>query len=102
VPGERLTLDQALTAYTEGPARLAGTWPRLGRLAPGAIADLALWNADLHRLPPAALYDARVELTLLEGEIVFRREASSTSPAGSPVHGSELSAGAEFSSGVRR
>lgn len=100
VPGERLTLDQALTAYTEGPARLAGTWPRLGRIAPGAIADLALWNADLHRLEPAALYDARVELTLLDGEIVFRREPSGTSSAGS--HGSEPAAAAEFSSGVRR
>ena len=74
VAGERLTLDQALTAYTEGPARLAGTWPRLGRLAPGATADLALWSADLHRLAPALLARAQVMATVLEGDIVFRRE----------------------------
>jgi len=79
VPGERLTLDQALTAYTEGPARLAGTWPRLGRLAPGATADLALWSADLHRLAPAALAGARVMATVLEGDIVFRREEGAVS-----------------------
>jgi hypothetical protein len=74
VPGERLTLDQALAAYTEGPARLASTWPRLGRLAPGATADLALWSADLHRLAPAELAGAQVMATILEGDIVFRRE----------------------------
>ena len=72
-PAQRLTLDQALAAYTEGPARLAGTWPRLGRIAPGATADLAVWSADLHRLPHASLGEAKVMVTVMEGEIVFRR-----------------------------
>lgn len=74
IPAQRLTLDQALAAYTEGPARLAGTWPRLGRLAPGATADLAVWSADLHRLPPASLARAKVTATVMEGAIVFRRD----------------------------
>src|SRR5262245_28702757 len=93
VPAERLTLDQALTAYTEGPARLAGTWPGLGRLAPGAIADLALWSVDLHRLAPAALGDARVDLTLMDGEIVFRRETAGASLAPPDVAAAATSGG---------
>ncbi len=72
-PAQRLTLDQALAAYTEGPARLAGTWPRLGRIAPGATADLAVWSADLHRLPHPSLAQAKVMVTVMEGAIVFRR-----------------------------
>ena len=70
VPGQRVPLDVALAAYTSGPARLAGSWPRLGRLAPGARADLVVWSADLHRLEPGALRDAFARLTLLEGEVV--------------------------------
>jgi len=48
VPGECLDLDATLTAYTEGPARLAGMWPRLGTLEAGALADVVVWNTDLH------------------------------------------------------
>lgn len=87
VPAERLTLDQAIAAYTEGPARLAGGWPRLGRIAPGATADLAVWNADLHRLPPPALAEAWVAATVMEGEIVHRRESAVREPAAAGAAG---------------
>jgi hypothetical protein len=73
VPAERVSLDAALGAYTEGAARLAGSWPRLGRIAPGATADLAVWNADLHRLAPGQLVGARVMATLMDGAVVFER-----------------------------
>ena len=82
VPGQRVTLDAALTAYTSGPARLAGSWPRLGRLAPGATADLVVWSDDLHRLPPGALRQAFPRLTVLEGEVVH--EAAGT-PGSDPL-----------------
>jgi len=75
-PAQRLTLDQALTAYTEGPARLAGAWPRLGRIAPGATADLAVWSADLHRIPTVGLSTAKVVATVMEGAIVFQRDGA--------------------------
>jgi hypothetical protein len=72
-PDERLTLDQALSAYTEGPARLAGTWPSLGRLAPGAEADLVVWSEDLHALEPARLAGVGPAATVIAGEILFQR-----------------------------
>jgi len=68
---QKTSLDQALTGYTEGPARLAGLWPRHGRLAAGAVADLVIWNADLHSLAGDRLADARPASTLLGGEIGF-------------------------------
>ena len=80
VPAERMPLDAALGAYTEGATRLAGSWPRLGRIAPGAIADLAVWNTDLHRLAPERLADARVTATVMEGAVVFER-APDAAPA---------------------
>ncbi len=93
VPGERLGLDAALTAYTEGPARASGAWPRLGRIAPGAIADLALWSTDLHRAAPGDLAGVRVIATLMEGEVVFERGARSATqdaaeqPVAAPARG---------------
>jgi predicted amidohydrolase YtcJ len=68
---QRITLDEALAAYTEGPARLAGSWPDHGRLAPGAVADLVVWSADLHALDADALRGARPRLTLVGGDVVY-------------------------------
>jgi predicted amidohydrolase YtcJ len=95
-PSQRLTLDQALAAYTEGPARLAGTWPRLGRIAVGATADLAIWSDDLHRLPHAALARARVMATVMEGAVVFRREdvEPGAATAGAGARGVAVGSGA--------
>ena len=69
-PGEKLSLDVALTASTEGPARLAGNWPALGRLATGAEADVVLWDRDLHACPPERLHEAKSALTIVAGRIV--------------------------------
>lgn len=74
-PEQRLTLDQALVAYTEGPARLAGQWPRVGRLAAGAAADLVVWDSDLHARRADDLWQARPFLTAVAGTIVFDAEA---------------------------
>jgi predicted amidohydrolase YtcJ len=68
-PHQRVTLDVALTAYTEGPARLAGTWPRTGTLRPGAVADLVVWNSDLHATPPSRLGEAAPVATVIDGRV---------------------------------
>jgi predicted amidohydrolase YtcJ len=72
-PGQRIGWDAALAAYTEGPARLAGWWPMVGRLAEGACADLVIWSHDLHRLPPERAREVAPLWTVLEGEVVFQR-----------------------------
>ena len=79
-PHQCLTLDEALSAYTEGPSRLAGTWPRVGTLRPGAAADLVVWNADLHALPPSRLGAAAAAATVVAGRLVWSA-ASETAPA---------------------
>jgi predicted amidohydrolase YtcJ len=75
VPEQRLSLDQALAAYTEGAARLAGWWPAVGSLSAGAVADLVVWNADLHRLDPSELRLAHPVFTVLGGRVVHPRGA---------------------------
>jgi len=82
VPEQRVSLDEALSAYTEGAARLGGVWPRLGSLRPGSHADFALWSDDLHALPPERLGEARVALTAIGGRIVHEARALAAAPAG--------------------
>jgi predicted amidohydrolase YtcJ len=79
-PEQKTSLDQALTAYTAGPARLAGLWPRFGRLAVGSVADLVIWNGDLHSLPPERLAEIRPASTLLGGEVGFVSAGSLGAP----------------------
>ncbi len=76
VPEQRVSLDEALVAYTEAPARLSMSWPRLGRLDVGAVADLVVWSGDLHDTPPADLWRVRPRLTVVGGEVVFDDEAA--------------------------
>lgn len=80
-PEQCLPLDAALHAYTAGAAALAAGRLGSGRLEPGAMADLVVWDRDLHAAPGAALGSARPVLTALGGEIVYDSR-SSASPSG--------------------
>jgi predicted amidohydrolase YtcJ len=75
VPGERLTLDEALLAYTRGGAALAGRRGALGRIAPGLPADLVVWDRDLHAAPACLLHEVAPTCTLVAGRIVHRGTA---------------------------
>ncbi len=74
VPEEKITVEEALRAYTAGNAYGIFAEGRRGRLAPGYLADLVLLDRDLTRIPPATIDQARVEATVVGGRVVFDRE----------------------------
>ncbi len=69
--------ELALSTITHNAARQLGLQDRIGSIAPGKDADLAIFNA--HPLNSFA----RCEMTLIEGEVFFLRDAHPTamSPA---------------------
>lgn len=71
-PEQRLDLAEALQAYTLGPAYAAGMEDRLGRLAPGFLADLILLPADPFELDPDDLLKLESQATMVGGEWVYR------------------------------
>ncbi len=79
-PAERVSLDQALGAFTAAPARLAGAWPRLGRLGPGARADLVVWDRDLHAAGVEGLRGAAARSTIIDGRVVYERGSNAGMP----------------------
>jgi predicted amidohydrolase YtcJ len=83
-PAQRLTLDEALRAYTESACALAGGALGSGRLEPGAPADLVVWDRDLHRAAPGALAQARPRFTALAGEIVYDSRFDARTSGGAP------------------
>ncbi|HEX2081472.1 MAG TPA: amidohydrolase [Longimicrobium sp.] len=71
-----VTAEQALRAYTEGPAAAAGLEHRQGRLLPGYDADLVAWDVDPLACAPDALREMRCLLTMVGGEVVQRNGES--------------------------
>ena len=67
VPEQCVTLDQALRASTEVPARLADLWPRVGSLRAKGLADVVIWNRDLTAAGPERLHEARPSCTVWDG-----------------------------------
>lgn len=70
IPAERLTLAQALTAYTAGTARVSHA-DQTGRIAAGMLADLVILDRDPFDRPPGEIYQARVAATFVGGQAVF-------------------------------
>jgi predicted amidohydrolase YtcJ len=71
IPEERLTVGEALLAYTTGAAYASGREDRLGKLAPGYFADLLVLDEDPFNCEPDALLEIRPRATMIAGEWVF-------------------------------
>jgi predicted amidohydrolase YtcJ len=69
-PEERVSLETALRAYTTVNAWAEGAEGRKGVVAPGALADLVVWDADPFASPLPALRDRKIVMTILGGTIV--------------------------------
>jgi predicted amidohydrolase YtcJ len=78
-PEERVDLETALRAYTVNNAWVAGEEEVKGSLSPGKLADLVVLDRDPFAIPPAALKDVRVLVTMLGGRIVYDRNRTISS-----------------------
>jgi len=67
---ERVTLAQALRAYTLDVAYVNHLDRRTGSIVPGKSADLILLDQDLFRIPARRIHATRVLFTLFEGRAV--------------------------------
>ena len=71
VPEEKITVEEALRAYTAGNAYGVFAEDRRGKLVPGYLADLVLLDRDLTRIPPEEIEQAKVRATVVGGRVVF-------------------------------
>ncbi|MBP6877926.1 MAG: amidohydrolase [Phenylobacterium sp.] len=69
-PGEALSREQALAAYSAGGAFAEGEEREKGALGPGMAADLAVLSQDILTVPLEELPATRSLLTLVDGQAV--------------------------------
>ncbi len=70
-PEQRLSVEEALGAYTQGSAYAAFEEAEKGTIAPGQLADIVVLSDDLFNIPPERIKDAHVVKTVVAGKVVF-------------------------------
>jgi predicted amidohydrolase YtcJ len=74
VPEQKISVAQAVHAYTMGSAYAEFEDDIKGSLETGKLADLVVLDTDIFHASADALGKARVDLTMLGGKFVFQRE----------------------------
>jgi predicted amidohydrolase YtcJ len=70
-PQEKLTLNEAIYAYTQGSAFAEFRERQLGRIEPGFLADFVVLDRDITTATPQQLLRTRVQQTIMNGESVY-------------------------------
>jgi predicted amidohydrolase YtcJ len=73
VPEQKLTVAEAVEAYTLGSAYAEFQETQKGSITPGKLADMVLLSDDIFSIPPAAIRDVKVDATWLGGRKIFDR-----------------------------
>jgi predicted amidohydrolase YtcJ len=74
VPDQKITVSEAVHAYTVGSAYASKEERNVGSLEPGKLADLAVLSDDIFHVDPVAIEKAKVDLTIFDGKVVFERK----------------------------
>lgn len=70
-PNEKMTLTDAIDAYTIGSAFNEFKEDFKGRLKPGYVADLIVLDKDIFTIEEAKIKDIKVEKTMVDGQFVY-------------------------------
>ena len=68
---ERITLDQALKAYTLDSAYVLDLEKQVGSLEVGKLADIVVLEKDLYKIPPTDISTTKVMLTMMNGKVTY-------------------------------
>jgi len=73
-PEQKLSIEQAIAAYTTGSAYAEFAEKQKGTLAPGMLADFVVLDRDLTAILPAKILGTRVLQTVVGGKTVYVTE----------------------------
>jgi len=76
LPAQRINLEQAIEAYTINAAYLNMLDETTGSIEVGKSADLVVLDQNLFEIPVSAISDTKVQMTIFEGEIVYKNPDS--------------------------
>jgi predicted amidohydrolase YtcJ len=73
-PEQKLSMDQAIAAYTTGSAFAEFAEKDKGTLAPGMLADFIVLDRDITAVAPAKVLETRVLRTVVGGKTVYEKK----------------------------
>jgi predicted amidohydrolase YtcJ len=71
LPEQKLTVAEAVEAYTMGSAYAEFQEKQKGSITPGKLADFVVLSDDIFKIPSAAIKNVKVEATYLGGRLVY-------------------------------
>ena len=71
VPDQKLTVSEAVEAYTMGSAYAEFQEKEKGSITVGKLADFVVLSDDIFKIPPVAIKDVKVEATFVGGKVVY-------------------------------
>jgi hypothetical protein len=80
-PEQKLTVPEAVEAYTMGSAYAEFQDKEKGSITPGKLADMVLVSNDLFTIAPAKIREVKVLKTIVGGKIVFGKAHELTTSA---------------------
>ena len=72
IPEEKITLSEAVEAYTMGSAFAEFQEREKGSITPGKLADMVILSDNILELKPEAIRNVKVDTTILGGKVVYR------------------------------
>ncbi len=72
MPQERISLEDAIKAYTLGAAFAGHREKTEGSIEPGKLADLIVLDRDLFKIEPNQIAGTEVLLTMVGGKVVYQ------------------------------
>lgn len=76
IPDQKISVDDALRAYTLDAAYATFEESEKGSLATGKLADVVIVDRNLTRIPPETIRDARIDYTIVGGRVVYEHNAA--------------------------
>ncbi len=73
VPEQKITVAEAIRAYTWGSAYASFEDNIKGAIEPGKLADMAVLSSDILTIDPAAIDKVKVDITIFDGKAIYRR-----------------------------
>jgi predicted amidohydrolase YtcJ len=73
LPEQKITLDEAIRAFTVGSAYAEFADDVKGTLAVAKLADVVVLDRDIYKIPSAEIEHARPVLTVMDGRVVYER-----------------------------
>jgi hypothetical protein len=74
IPEQKITVAEAVHAYTVAAAYAESEEKIKGSISPGKLADLVVLSEDIFHIDPVEIENTRVDITIFDGKIIYRRE----------------------------